>query len=274
MFVEGGFGKFIIGSEANGTALLHVMAPDAAGNTDTDGILTGGWAVVAPTAAAGGHDFNARGTTAIDTDDNADKITYVAPTFYGLTVGASYVPNSKEDDRGPTKLNNNATVAAGEIFGAGALYANTFGGLGVKVSAGWVAYDVEAGVLDKTGVNEYALGSQLSYAGFTLGGSFRKINSKDSLVGTLAADATVWDAGLQYASGPYAISFVYFESKQAVTTTQDDTLSVYQVSGKYALGPGVDVLATAGHAEYESDIAGPNNNNEGWAVMTGLSLAF
>ena len=269
VFISGGFGKFIIGTEANGTALLHVMAPDAAGNTDTDGILTGGWAIAAPS------NFNARGTTAIDTDDNAEKVTYVAPTFYGLTVGASYVPNSKEDDRGATKLNGTTAVAASDIYGVGALYANTFGGVDVKVSAGWVNYNVEFNVNNqKSGVNEMAFGTQIGYAGFTVGGSYRDINSHDGMVGTLAADAQVWDAGIQYASGPYAISFVYFQSKQARTVTQNDTLQVYQVSGKYTLGAGVDALATVGHADYDSDVPGKANDNKGWAVMTGLSLQF
>ena len=273
VFIEGGFGKFIVGSEANGAALLHVMAPDAAGNTDSDGVLTGGWAIVKPT------NFNGKVVTSIDTDGDAEGITYVAPTFYGLTLGATYKPNSTQDDRTTTKLNNNNNVVAGEIYGVGALYANTFGAVDLKVSAGWATYDVEAGVAAKSGVNEGTMGAQLGYAGFTLGGSYRVSNGNQAVAAANAVGGTnakVWDAGLQYASGPYAISFIYLQSKSESQQVrgQDDEFTVYQVSGKYALGPGVDVLATLGRAEYDAASTAEADSNEGWAVMTGLSLAF
>ncbi|MCR6629445.1 MAG: porin [Magnetospirillum sp.] len=293
IWIEGGFGKFIIGSENNGTYLLHVNAPDAAGNWNEGGMLTGNFggnnsSVIVNPGVSG---LGGGNTTAIATDGDAEKITYVAPSFYGLTVGASYVPNSKEDDRGPTQIANGAGtgVTTGEIYGAAALYANTFGGVGVKASAGWVTYSVEdangatagngagaaAFLPGKTGVNEYAFGGQLSYAGFTVGGSYRKV-AADAAVDAL--DGNGWDAGIQYASGPYAVSFAYFKSKvEGAATPGDDEIEIYQASGKYALGPGVDVLATVGHAKFEDEAgAGVANNgkNEGWAVMTGLSLAF
>jgi outer membrane protein OmpU len=268
VFISGGFGKFIIGTEDNGAVLLHVMAPDAAANTDSDGILTGGLSIAAPAG------FTNRVVTSIDTDGQAEKLTYVAPTFYGLTLGATYVPNTKEDDRGATKINNNGAVNAADVYGVGALYANTFGGVDVKVSGGFATYTVELGTVGNTQVNEFSTGTQLSYAGFTVGGSYRKINSHESLAGTIAASGTVWDAGIQYASGPYAVSFIYFDSKADRTSTLEDDFTVYQVSGKYALGAGVDVLATVGHADYDSEVVGDANSNKGWAVMTGLSLTF
>jgi len=273
VFIAGGFGKFIIGTEANGTALLHVMAPDAASNTDSDGILTGGWAIAKPA------NFNGKVVTSIDTDSDAEGITYVAPTFYGLTVGASYKPNSTQDNRGATKINGTTDVVAGDIYGVGALYANTFGPVDVKVSAGWATYDVEYGVAAKTGVNEEAFGTQISYAGFTLGGSYRISNGNQAIAAANVVGGTnakVWDAGLQYASGPYAVSFVYFNSKAESQQVrgQDDEFTVYQVSGKYTLGAGVDALATIGHAEYDAASTSKADSNKGWAVMTGLSLAF
>lgn len=275
VFISGGFGKFIVGTEANGTALLHVMAPDAAANIDSDGILTGGWAIVRPDAVNG-----IQITTAIDTDGDAEGITYVAPTFYGLTLGASYKPNSSQDTRAASRINGNADVTAGEIYGVGALYANTFGGVDLKVSAGWATYDLNQGAAvaqGKDGVQEYAFGTQLAYAGFTVGGSYRKLNSDAGANNTaVLPESRTWDAGIQYASGPYAVSLFYFNSKSAGTqnVAGDDEFTVYQLSGKYALGPGVDVLATVGHAEYEDETNLAQNENKGWSVMTGLSLAF
>ncbi|MGE4281678.1 MAG: porin [Magnetospirillum sp.] len=281
VYVTGGFGKVIVGTESNGTVLMHTMAPDAAGNTGADGILTGGLAIARPDAVT------ARVTTEIDTDAEADKITYVAPSFYGFTVGASYVPNATEDNQNVYGNANSTANAASEIYGVAAMYANTFGGVGVKASAGWVTYDINSGT-DRS--QEVSVGSQLSYAGFTLGGSYRDISQNGSgltpnvgnnaATGTNSSTGYVWDLGLMYETGPWAVGIVYFKSVAAGSETIEgsDTAEVYQISGKYNMGAGVDLLATVGHAEYDDESAKTANNdanhNEGWAVMTGLSLQF
>jgi outer membrane protein OmpU len=130
-------------------------------------------------------------------------------------------------------------------------------------------------------VTEWSAGTQIAYGNFTVGGSFRKIDGDEALGATAGdQDATVWDAGIMYASGPWAVSFYAFQSvsegNQAVA--EDDKFTVYQVSGKYTLGAGVDALASIGHAEYDDETAeaagGDANHNSGWAVMTGLGLTF
>jgi hypothetical protein len=287
VYLEGGFGKFIVGAKNNGTYLLHVTAPDAAGNWNEGGILTGGYSVAKPASVAtvtpgvtgATNSQNAGGnTTAIVTDNDSEGVTYVAPTFYGLTVGASYKPNTKEDDRGITKTNTTDVIAT-DVIGAGALYANTFGGVGVKVSGGWATYAVEYTTQGKSTINEYSTGAQLSYAGFTLGGSYRQVNADRAGTANLAnidLGANAWDVGLQYASGPYAVSVAYFKSKAEGSTLNagQDEIEFYQLSGKYNLGAGVDVLASVGHAKYEDETGLAANENKGWAVMTGLSLQF
>ena len=278
VYISGTFGKVILGSEANGTVLIHSVAPDAAGNTTGDGLLTGGIAIAAPA------NMSTKTTTEIDTDDNADKITYVSPTFYGFTVGGSYVPNVNEDNQYSYGYKGLSSNAANEIYGAGVMYNGTLGGVGVKADAGWVTYDIDVATANS---NEYSFGTQLSYAGFTLGGSYRKVsqnfagaaNSNGTAV-TNSANGYGWDIGLQYATGPYAISVAYFDSKAdgSQSASGQDEIQAYQVSGKYTLGAGVDILATVGHIEYDDERAeasgGDANHNEGWVATTGLSLQF
>jgi len=305
IYVEGGFGKFIVGTNKNGTYLLHVQAPDAAGNWGEGGEMTGNKAIAKPGTVNGMAGGN---TTAIDTTSNADGITYVAPTFYGLTVGASYIPNGSEDSRGATQLNTISTTNSAtnikEVYGAGALYANTFGGVGVKVSAGVVTAQTGSSNTLNTGYGwfEQAYGTQLSYAGFTLGGSYRhqqdNYGRNTADLGTLGGispdgngslgNGSAFDVGLQYANGPYGVSFVYFKSDVqhqrlgcntgVANVCGNDEITAYQLSGKYNLGPGVDVLATAGYIDYDAAVAkvsgGDNNHNSGWTVMSGISLTF
>jgi hypothetical protein len=261
------------------------MAPDAAGNWGSDGILTGRFALPSTFANASAL-IGLRTTTEIDTDDNAEKITYVSPSFYGFTVGGTYIPNAlSEDSRGVegAGTNNRLGTTTGSVpaYGVGALYANTYGDFGVKASAGYVWYDAtRAG---KAGANdlgyqgntnkEWSLGTQLSYQGFTVGGSYRNIND-EVRTGFNSGEGYVWDAAVAYAAGPYAVSLAYFHSQAEGSTTiaKDLKEEVYQASGKYALGPGVDALASVGYVKYDSEIA--TENNKGWVVMSGLSLAF
>jgi outer membrane protein OmpU len=294
VFVEGGFGKVLLGNHNNGTALLHVTAPDAAGNWNGDGLMQTATVVNHPTNVLsvpylnpGNTPAPARNglTTAIITDNKAEKITYVAPSFYGLTVGASYVPNLTEDQRAPVTANQQAA-------GAGALYANTFGGVGLKLSAGAVTYDINPADAKSKPVDrswEYAFGGQVSYAGFTLGSSYKKVSTNFEAMGTgttsnsnAGDDSTLdlsgyaFDVGLQYANGPYAVSAAYFKSSVEGTRTVSgtDDIELYQVSGKYNLGPGVDLLGSVAHIKYSDETSADANNNKGWGVMTGLSLSF
>ncbi|WP_043742982.1 porin [Paramagnetospirillum magneticum] len=316
-WIEGGFGKVLAGIHANGTALLHVQAPDAAGNFTNGGMMMGNWAITKPAGVMGmnqrvGYTVSSN-TTAIISDDKAEKLTYVAPSFYGLTLGASYIPNVVRS--GATGLGQHGRGNGSDRLGAwggGALYTNTFGPVGVKASAGYVWVDLTGTGGAEKALTQQAYGAQLSYAGFTLGGSVQRASddrkqggvtsavlSGTSQAGTyggkgtgggqLDFGGTAYDVGLQYASGPYAVSFAYFHSSviglsdTTLRNGKDDTIDAYQVSGKYNLGPGVDVLASVGYIEYRDQrdgLAGASANqnnyysNSGWTAMTGLSLSF
>jgi len=321
-WIEGGFGKVIAGTAPNGTALTHVQAPDAANGTLGGSIIGTNFAVARPSSVMGMNQIagysSSTNTTAFIADDKAEKVTYVAPSFYGLTLGASYIPNVlRHDSRGTP--NNRA-----EAWGGTALYANTFGPVGVKASAGYVWVDTTAAGA-ATGVNAITAqmyGTQVSYAGFTLGGSAQITHqdntrvyqggagltnpllaaSGDTRAGVLTYSASkngqaldfggvAYDMSLQYASGPYAVSFGYYHSevngirnRSAVALSssngKQDTIDLYQASGKYNLGPGVDALATVGYIDYKDQRKGTMGlsdaafENSGWAAMTGLSLTF
>jgi len=328
-WIEGGFGKLMLGTLKNGAALLHVQAPDAASNWGDGGIATGNYAVVRPSSVEGLNQragfSSATNTTAIITDNKSEKITYVSPVFGGLTVGATYVPDaSTEDNRGQGS-------SRAQAYGVAAGYARSIGPVGVKLSAGAVQTELSASEI----LNQYSTGTQLSYAGFTLGGSYQLARDQIGKSGGTAttgsgqngsgnsplssgALSTVnraifglgtgfsglkydyggqgYDIGLQYATGPYAVSFSYFHSETRgvkngvsangtvtdLSSHGDDTIDFYQASGKYSLSPGIDLLASVGYAEYESGLYNAVKGggyrdalkNDGYYGMTGLSLKF
>jgi predicted porin len=279
VFIESGIGKVIVGSEANGTVLLHVMAPDAAGNWGGEALLQSGASIVQPTNVV------VMRTTEIDTDDNADKITYVTPTFYGLTLGASYIPHASGGNglsKGEDNYNQPASMS---VYGVGAGYANTFGPVGVKLSTGFVWGDANAAGV--TGdLQELSAGGQLAYGPVTVGGSYRqRILDEKGGVGVAPLgtniDGYVWDAGIQYDGGAWQISFAYlYSANEDSTAAGQDALTLYQVSGKYNLSAGIDLVASGGWAEWNDESqkvsgnTGDANHNEGWMIATGLSLTF
>lgn len=229
-WIEGGFGKVLAGMHANGTALLHVQAPDAAGNFTNGGVMMGNWAIAKPTSVMGMNQrvgyTSSSNTTAIISDDKAEKLTYVAPSFYGLTLGASYIPNVARLNNSSGNGNHGRGNGSDRLqaWGGGALYTNTFGPVGVKASAGYVWVDLTATGGAEKALTQQAYGAQLSYAGFTLGGSVQRASddrknggnstavlANTAQVGTSNKGAELdfggiaYDVGLQYASGPYAV---------------------------------------------------------------------
>lgn len=285
VWLAGGFGKLELGSKNNGAYQLHVTAPDAAGNWNEEGLMADALAI--PTHISGisplQHGWD---TTAILTDNDSEGVTYFTPSLHGLTLAATYKPSSSEDNRGNVNLSTGATAGAvtGEFYALGGLYAETFNDVGVKLSAGWASYDfnVPSSTSVDTGddhVFEYSLGGQLSYAGFTFGSSYRRVLAdRGNLQATADLDlnAQAWDLGVQYAFDRYAVSMAYYRSEAdgSDATEARDIIEFYLLSGKYALGPGVDLLASVGHANYTSEDHQLAEENDGWTVMSGLSLTF
>ncbi|OAN53079.1 porin [Magnetospirillum moscoviense] len=281
VFIESGIGKVIVGSEANGAVLLHVMAPDAAANWGSEGLLISGSSIVQPGAVS------VMKTTEIDTDDNAEKITYVAPTFYGLTLGATYIPNASGTTSASKGEDNSSQALSQSVYGVGAGYANTFGPIGVKLSTGFVWGDANAAGV--TGdLQEFSAGTQLTWGPVTVGGSYRQriLDEKGGLYHNRPSvasniDGYIWDAGVMYDGGAWQLSFGYLNSKaEDSVTVGQDSLTVYQVSGKYNLAPGVDLQASGGFVEWDDESAkasgntGDANHNQGWTIATGIALTF
>ncbi len=332
LYVASGYGKVIMGVVQNGTHLLHVQAPESIGQWGEDGLLTNGAIIQRPVnnadlnssitsaesylngRALGVRGINGNGvmSTSILPGQNGGKvegITYVTPTFYGLTLGGSYIPNDAKNVRGP--VNTGATIH--DIFGIGANYTNNFGDVGVKASFGWArgsigrnwAWNGHEGVSSVEGqnVNFFNAGLNFSYAGFTLGGSFRwnEHDVRSGGIGTEGINLTgnaagrtgmfgfsmnghAWDAGLMYASGPWAASISYFGSRMdGMSRTnwgQKEEVTFVQASAKYDLGPGVALQGLVGYGDYKASTQGANivrsdaAKNSGWTALTGVAVQF
>lgn len=263
--VEGGFGRIVLGSEDPASYLLHVAAPVAVGSFYGEGeIGDRRWII-----GAGNYMTTALGDIGGGGTDDNEKIIYFTPNFSGFTAGVSYTPST--DARSGDQPNQAPENFIDDVLHIGAAYNNSFSGVGVKLSAGYAtALDEQdsgiPGVADE--FSGWSLGAQFGYAGFTVGGSFKNIDLEAGGV-EVGLDGQVWDAGISYATGPATVSFTYqsSETDSAAELAKDTIL----LSGKYNMGPGVDLIAGIGHVDYEAAGA---DVNDGWWAATGIALAF
>ncbi len=264
--VDGGWGRLIIGNEDNGGYLLHVSAPDAAGMSEDNPIALKN-TVLGSAAGVGGNTIpqntGAGKTTALLSGADHAALTYVAPTFAGFTVGASWIPEMA----GAQFDVFNAAGEGADGFGIAGAYNNTFGSVGVKLSAAY------ATILDDDGMaatfddfDQFTLGAQFGFGGFTVGGAYKHSDTENT-GGVADVEFDTWTAGVQYATGPYAVSLVYWHDD---IDNGNETTDIH-VSGKYNMGPGVDLIGSIGHVDV--DVAGAADN-DGWGFATGMALSF
>ena len=284
--VDTTYGRLIVGSNDNVAYQMHVAAKDVGRLGVQESELS--QLILAPDAVS------RLNSTSINTDSDATKITYVAPTYYGVTLGASWIPGTSAVDGEDTSIRQNDSAGNGfeEGYAFGAMYSDEFQGIGVNLSAGYANFNVGG----EERRDEQSYGANFTYMGFTLGGAYRHVNDPqfDDLdpatgisgrgavapltkgvptssfnVGTGNDDGYAWDLGVAYEAGPYGVSVAYMKScvegdqavgvdgsaaRAAHLNNGEDEVELWLVSGKYNLGAGVDTFASFGHMNYDDEI--------------------
>ena len=266
-YAESKYGKVELGATDNVAKKLHNGAPEV-GPLDNAKIVN--W------LGLGDVDV-VLGSTAIDLDSNAKKISYFSPKFYGFQVGASWVPGA-DGKEGAFDVAANGASAPSDVLRASvfdeftrmyvlsAAYNNKFGGVTVGADFGFGNIQV-AGV---DNLNHYSFGADVGFSGFTIGAGYTIL---DHNAKGLKNDKA-FEIGAAYENGPYAVSANYFLSKDGkVGGEKQGKVQIYKVSGKYKLGAGVDAFATFAYLDMNKE-ARPIDTDNVWTVVTGLALNF
>ena len=318
--VGGKFGTLIGGLTKNGAYKLHVSAPDATGQFEEGAFLGHNQWVVIPNTVTyldstavdtvgnapaityvlpSFVDGLTLGGSFIPDGGCQNQASVCNTTANGLTGGFG-VSGLTASQLGNPIIGTPISIKINDVWGVAANYTKDYGKLGVKLSTGYVSGRTTA----TSDHSEWSSGAQLSFAGFSFGGGYRLVNEtlnstatsfvKSVLASNGATAAQVrsvngkgplngssWSLGAGYETGPYAVSLDYFSSRvEGNPGGGQDTLSLWQLGGKYALGPGVDVLGIVGYEKAQNgDLpifggAGSAGTNSGWAGMTGLQLTF
>ncbi len=206
------------------------------------------------------------GTTVGASD--AYKITYSSEDYNGFTFGGSYVPSATNSNEMP-RVGGNAGSES-QIWDAGVKYTKEMGGATVKVDLG---YWEQRGTVANS-FNAWRTGASWESGGITVGASFHeKADANTSNAGN--NDTTAWDAGIQYEAGDAKFSLKVANQVSPMSTTAgDDEATLATLGASYKIGEGVDFVASVVRADWDDETTSDANNNDGWAVVGGINVAF
>ena len=276
MTVSGGFGQIIIGDENSAMYKMHYAPSDFGIGTNSGDVTSWNKPVSdaeGDSIAMGGHYRAPFGATYIEPDaiNDAAKISYFTPRVSGFQLGLSYAPDAKQDSNA---LPNRDAVNSDYVM-VGANFVQKMGGMSVAISGGYgtVTDAAEGG----TEPEATSFGIKLGMGGVSAGVSYANFSDSGN------ADAEGINAGVAYSSGPMGVSVNYYHGEKdgnngsALTLDGQAERDVIHLSAKYAMGPGVTLAGTLGHAVYTSDDADLHNSvddSESTYVVMGLKVGF
>ncbi len=274
VYLDGNWGRFELGSNEGPAETMRVDASSLAAAT---GGIDGDWVFFANNAAGGFITTPslplAHGSVNLLNDesvDNANKITYYSPRYYGFQLGAAYQPDS--GDRGQlTKSGENTIGQFGETVDLGLNYEGTYDAVSFAAAATAQFGDAEANQEDLMAYNGGVL---IGFAGFHLAGSYGEWEgSVDTSLASVAnnAEGDYWTAGGGYDFGPFGASLTYLNSTYELGAVEND-FENYVAGVDYKLAPGLTPYAEV--SVYEFDGQGTAGDNDGTVVIIGTQVAF
>lgn len=281
-FVEGNFGRFLIGSENDAGYLMTVAAPNVGLPLNSGSHYQH---IINPTTGNSAGFRSTFGSTFITPagDNDGQKITYFTPRFSGFQFGVSYLPDIDPTGGDRNSLTNEQSDYTNG-FSVGINYTNSFEGFDLAFSGGYFfagspeeAVDVLGNDIDD--FEAFSVGANIGFGGFTLGGSYADITEGRFIGGNGANNTTegnAYDVGISYETGALGFSLTYLhgEEESDITISGEDEQDAFTGAVSYALGPGVRVIGQAGYADFEGEVDGDSDDNDGFFVTTGLALSF
>jgi predicted porin len=266
MYFRGGFGELRAGDEDDARKLMTVPAPDP--TAYLFGVNSPSFTFL---SVGSGQVVSTNSTTPFDND--SAKLIYFTPTFSGFQLALSYAPDSTQDRGGAGTGGTDDPGQVSNLWAVGVTWSGEFGGFTASAGGGYSIASSETGGDDPS---IGALGVNLGFAGFTIGGSIA-IASDTSEIGYNGYpvdEATVFDLGVTYGFENATVGIGWSRGDYEDSADgEEDTLDYVNLGASYTLGPGVLLAAFLGLFSYED--GGPaSNDNGGWQTGVGASLDF
>jgi hypothetical protein len=277
--VSGKWGAIRIGAEDNAahlmaTPTMGAWATNVASNTHFD---VTDWIVV-PSG------FVLDTTQRLELGEgDAEKITYFTPRIAGLQFGASYMPSGEEDKASSISP---TTVDLVHGWAAGTNYRAKFGGAGVALAAGYAQGKQPGGSVSSFSASNvggdfpgdpkgWTASGKVSFAGVTLAAGYISRKSIQQKSGTNQSGEGVsfgakYDFGMNHVSAGY----IYGEQRGVKSITADDEADRLMISYRRDLAKGIQYRLNFIYADFQGEVGGKSDDNEGVAVSTSVRVAF
>ncbi|MCC7259398.1 MAG: porin [Alphaproteobacteria bacterium] len=258
LYLNGNWGRWEMGVNAGADSTLKVDASTFARGT---GGIDGDWYDFVSSTA--GYIISPNLPLAHSTNnvEDATKLTYYSPRFSGFQIGASWIPDTGDNGQAPFSGDTNAGDAENAL-GLGINYTGQVQNMGIALSATGEFGSSESAAVEDLGA--WALGSNISIAGFVLGASYGSWEDSLSVSGS---DSDYWTAGGGYDFGPFGSSLTYLNSEAG--SNEFDNLSI---GVDYELAPGMTPYVEASF--FDMDAPGVALDNSGTVFLVGSQLNF
>lgn len=265
VYLESGIGRVELGNNFGVAKTLKVDASTfarATGGVDGDfydfinvtGL--GSTFIIAPDLP-----LDAAGTT-----EDATKISYYSPRYSGVQFGVSFEPDSASSGTA-AGFSGDQDGSFENVFGLGLNYAGQYDQIGVNASL--TGQFGESELATREDLSAYALGVDVTFANFTVGGSWA--DSGDSGMASAVAgdkDSNFWTLGAAYVQGPIGASITYIDSE-----FQGNEFNNVSIGADYQLAPGLVPYAEINF--FDLDPAGTAvRENDGTVFLLGTQLNF
>jgi hypothetical protein len=249
IYVKGGFGKIIVGAENSAAYLMQVSAPSFLGWKTYDNNFET-WSEVAKYEKPIHDNYSA----------DANKFTYVTPKVNGFQIGLSFTPSGENSGgagagSGNMLLTENASKHQ-DIMSYGVSYSGDMNGVKIETS-----YTYEEGEKGGRDDSEYAVGLQLGFGDFSVGGHYFEADEPNG------DDWEITTLGVAYKMGATTIGLSLHDQEDAKAGQVNDSTKITVVGGSTKLTDGVKL--TYSYEAVESD-----NPAKGDSDFIGVGLLF
>lgn len=205
----------------------------------------------------------------------ANKISYYSPRISGVQLGVSYTPDLEERGtaNGFSGNGNGNATSIKDIWNAGLNYQGQFQGVGVEAAATGEWGSNESTTRDD--LRAYSLGVNVSYMGFTVGGSWADVPQFGQTKAN-NTDARYWTLGGAYEFGPFGASVTYLNSRvnnDGSATAPNKDFNNTVVSADYQLAPGLVPYVEVAFFNTDDNTAA-SADNSGNVFLVGTELTF
>lgn len=275
LFLESGFGRVELGNNTDAAEALRVDASSlarATGGIDGDyydfADLTGVGGSGLPAGIAPDVKFiitpNLPTAHAVGIAEDATKISYYTPRFSGVQFGVSYTPD-QGDGGTAAGFSGRTGMDYEDVFNLGLNYTAQYDQIGVQAAATGEFGQSESSAMED--LSAYNLGLLVSFAGFSVAGSYGDWQDSNKLVASTTGDSDYWTLGAGFEQGPFGLSVTYLDS-----TFADNDLQLVSFGADYQAAPGLVPYVEVN--VFDTDEAGTTVDNSGTVVIAGAELTF